>query len=72
MKLTKDGRIWRHVGAGPAEVQRCKKCGDDLINKHKKFPFERGWVCKHCHALMVHGKSDPDTCFKGSVITLED
>ena len=71
-KYTKHGLEWRHVGAGPAEIQRCKVCNDDLVNKHSKFPYERGWVCKHCKTKLKHGVSDPKTCFQGSVITLED
>ena len=72
MRTTEHGHPYRHVGRGPAQIINCKKCGDDLINKHKKFPFERGWVCLHCHTLLVHGKSDSKTCFQGSVIPMED
>jgi len=72
-KYTKHGLGWRHVGAGPAEIQRCKFC-DKVLNNvtNSKFPYERGWICKHCKTKLKHGVSDPKTCFQGSIITLED
>lgn len=70
MKITRQG--YKSVGAGPAIIQKCEECGNDLINKNAKFPFKLGWICKHCHSLLTRGASDPKTCFQGSVITLED
>jgi ribosomal protein L37AE/L43A len=71
-KYTQHGKLWRHVGAGPAIKESCVDCGDDLYNKQAKFPFEGGWICKHCKVKKQHGVVDPKTCFQGSVITLED
>ena len=70
MKYTDRG--YRHVGAGPAVIQKCEECGDDLVNKNRKFPYKLGWICKHCKTKQEFGVSDPKTCFQGSVITLED
>ena len=47
-KYTKHGKLWRHVGGGPAIKETCEDCGDDLYNKNGKFPFKGGWICKHC------------------------
>ena len=66
----KEGR--RNVGAGPAIIQRCEECGDDLVHKGSKYPYKLGWICLHCYSLITRGASDPKTCFQGSVITLED
>ena len=63
---------YRHVGAGPAVIQKCKKCGDDLYNKNSKYPYKLGWICNHCHSAITRGVSDPKTCFQGSVITMDD
>tara|TARA_R100001530_G_C4207685_1_gene126496 strand:+ start:233 stop:469 length:237 start_codon:yes stop_codon:yes gene_type:complete len=71
-KYTKHGKLWRHVGGGPAIKETCEDCGDDLYNKNGKFPFEGGWICKHCMIKRQHGVVDPKTCFQGSVITMED
>jgi len=65
-------RGYRHVGAGPAIIQRCEDCGDDLINKSTKYPYKLGWICKHCKVKKEHGVVDPKTCFQGSVITMDD
>jgi len=70
MSITREG--YRHVGRGPAIIQKCQKCKNDLVNKSTKFPYNLGWICKHCHSLLTRGASNPKTCFQGSVITLED
>ena len=53
-KYTQHGKLWRHVGAGPAVRESCVDCGDDLYNKQDKFPFEGGWICKHCKVKKQH------------------
>ncbi len=58
----------RYLGGNPAEIRRCKSCDDALNEKHAT----NGFFCKHCDTKNKYGISDLQTCFQGSVISLED
>ena len=62
----------KHVARGTAVILHCQMCGDVLIHNCGKFPHKKGWICRHCKTKSKYGASDPESCFQGSVITLED
>jgi len=51
-----------------ARVDCCSECGDVLAESY----LTRDGCCRHCDTKKKHGVVDIDTCFQGSVITLED
>ncbi len=51
-----------------AKITYCKECKDVITDSY----LEVDGCCRHCHTKKAHGVVDINTCFQGSVITLED
>ena len=51
-----------------ARIEHCSDCGDVLTDNDRTINGR----CRHCTVKRKHGVVDINTCFQGSVITLED
>jgi copper chaperone CopZ len=51
-----------------AKIMHCKECKDTITDAYLTVDG----CCRHCHTKKLHGVVDINTCFQGSVITLED
>tara|TARA_R110002020_G_scaffold255585_1_gene469369 strand:- start:154 stop:333 length:180 start_codon:yes stop_codon:yes gene_type:complete len=51
-----------------ARIDYCSDCGDVLPELDRSVQGR----CRHCDTKKKHGVVDINTCFQGSVITLED
>ena len=51
-----------------ARVDYCDDCEQAISQSY----LAKGGRCRHCHSKKVYGTLDIETCFQGSVITMED
>lgn len=51
-----------------ARIDHCVDCKQVITQSY----LAKDGLCRHCHAKNKHGTVDINTCFQGSVITLED
>ena len=51
-----------------AKIMHCKECKDTITDAYLTVDG----VCRHCVTKKKYGVVDINTCFQGSVITLED